>query len=486
MPEKEHQLHEREIFIRDTLTPAESSSYLLIILTSAFIFLCANPANFWLLGFLLITAPLSIAIIKLHQQTHPFFIDNLWLKYLRLSIPALYLLLHFIIGTISPNLEIVEINNTLYNQLTDAKAWLPSSSGNTILKTITFFGFFAAYLVVLNLLIIPKSKAFFEKLLPKLCCIVIFVTLIGYVQKILGLSKAFFTEGTGQTDFFAFFPYDGHWAAFATIWCGVFITMALKRSTKNNNIMHTMAPYYLTGAVMLGCSGFVIETNIPAAILLISFSAFLLIFAIHFAKYSSDENKDNIVLVTTLFSCLIFALGVFRFFSPNKDLENINLLRKSAWDLFMERPLFGWGFESFKEVLPFFIDDRLVSVRHSRAASDSLQYLAEFGFIGCLLILALLLTLWVKVAWRKNTSYFANYLWLSCLPIVFLTFLDSPFMSPAVFFSFFLTFFIAVRWSTIEQSKVDEVDVKRPHVIAPESERGVPYHIPSLEEDKIK
>jgi hypothetical protein len=488
VPVKDQNLHEREILVRDTFTPAEVSIYLLIIVTAAFVFLGANPENFWVLGFLLITAPLSISIIKLHQQTHPFFIDNLWSKYLRLSFPALYLILHYIVGIIFPNLGTLEINDTVYYQLTETKSWLPSSSANTVLKLVNFFGFIAAYLVAINILIVPKSLVFFERLIPKLCSCVAIVTLFGYIQKTLGLRQPLFTEGTGQADFFAFFPYDGHWAAFAAIWCGLFTTMALKESTDNpsNNFIETLAPYYLTGAVLLGFSGFIIEANVPAAILLISFSTCLLIFAMHFVKYNNDDNQRNIILVTTLSSCFVFAAGIFRLFSPNKDLENITLLRKSAWDLFRERPLFGWGFDSFKEIAPFFIDDRLVIIRHSRAASDALQYLAEFGLVGCLLILTLLVTIWFKVAWRKKISYFAKYLWLSCIPIVCLIFFDSPFMSPAVFFSFFLTFFIAVRWTTIENSKIDEVDVKRPQVIVPESERGVPYHIPdSKEEDRF-
>lgn len=486
MPEKDQNLHEREILIRDTFTPAELCSYVLIIVTSTFIFLGANPENFWLLGFLLITAPLSIALIKLHQQTHPFHVDNLWSRYFGLSIPALYLVFHYTVGIIFPNLESLEINDTLYYQLTETKSWLPSSSANTVLKTINFFGLFAAYLVALNILIIPKSFAFFERLIPKLCCIVALITLLGYMQKTLGLSQPLFTEGTGQADFFAFFPYDGHWAAFAAIWCGFFTAMALKKSTDGptNNFMETVAPYYLTGAVLLGSSGFIIEAKIPAAVLLISFSACLLILAIHFIKYNDDENHEKIILTAALSSCFIFAAGIFRLFSPNKDLENIDLLRKSAWDLFKERPLFGWGFDSFKEIAPFFIDDRLVFIRHSRAASDFLQYLAEFGLVGCLLIVVLPVTIWVKVAWKNKISYFAKYLWLSCLPVVCLIFFDSPFMSPAVFFSFFLTFFIAARWVAIEKSKIDEVDIKMPHVIVPDSERGVPYHFPDPEEEE--
>jgi hypothetical protein len=48
-------------------------------------------------------------------------------------------------------------------------------------------------------------------------------------------------------------------------------------------------------------------------------------------------------------------------------------------------------------------------------------------------------------------------------------------MSPAVFFSFFTIFFIALRWAELSRNKIDEVDARRPRLVMPDAKRRVPY-----------
>jgi hypothetical protein len=48
-------------------------------------------------------------------------------------------------------------------------------------------------------------------------------------------------------------------------------------------------------------------------------------------------------------------------------------------------------------------------------------------------------------------------------------------MSPAVFFSFFTIFFIALRWAELSRNKIDEVDARRPPLVMPDAKRRVPY-----------
>ena len=54
-------------------------------------------------------------------------------------------------------------------------------------------------------------------------------------------------------------------------------------------------------------------------------------------------------------------------------------------------------------------------------------------------------------------------------------------MSPAVFLSFFIIFFSALRWANLSRNRVDEVDTKQ-ELITHENLRSVPFHTEKYDE----
>jgi hypothetical protein len=66
--------------------------------------------------------------------------------------------------------------------------------------------------------------------------------------------------------------------------------------------------------------------------------------------------------------------------------------------------------------------------------------------------------------------------------VLVLALCDTPFMSPAVFFSFFTIFFMALRWAELSRSKIDDVDAYRPQLVTPETKRRVPFYDKPYEE----
>jgi hypothetical protein len=57
-------------------------------------------------------------------------------------------------------------------------------------------------------------------------------------------------------------------------------------------------------------------------------------------------------------------------------------------------------------------------------------------------------------------------------------------MSPAVFFSFFTIFFIALRWAELSRNKIDEVDAHRPQLVTPDAKRRVPFFNKQYKEEE--
>jgi hypothetical protein len=75
----------------------------------------------------------------------------------------------------------------------------------------------------------------------------------------------------------------------------------------------------------------------------------------------------------------------------------------------------------------------------------------------------------------KHDIQLTNHLLIGCAAVLILTLCDSPFMSPSVFFSFFLLFFTAMRWADISRNKLDDLDAMRPQLATPASLRRVPF-----------
>lgn len=471
----EPKIRPRDILLRDTFTPAEALLFWTILITVTVASWVSDPRSFWVLGFFLIAGVFCPIILKTHEQTHPFFVDFLWPRFWALSAPVWIIALQFTVGILQNPLVQTEIGNELFLTVKDVNHWLPVSAA-TQTTWISALGMASIYIVAMNLFIVPKSRSFFERLLPWLCLNAVLIAIVGYLQKALALKSALLTQGTGQSDFFAFFPYDGHWAAFALLWSAVCIGMALlsSRYDDSRDFIQSIGPWYITGGTLLGASGFLVQARWPAAILLLGFSTMLLTVAVNFLARSKDPHRTSIALCSALVGIATFAGGIFRIFQISEYASSAKALRRSALEMFRDSPLFGWGMDSFSQLLPFYSDDSLLGTRHDRAVSDVLQLMAEIGLFGCLPLLILIATLVIRYLRGQHDIRLTNHMFIGCTGVIILAFMDSPFMSPAVCLSFFIVFFTALRWGDLSRNKVDEVDAK-PELIIDPSERSMPF-----------
>ena len=477
MKPDEQKLTQREKDLRDSFTPAEMQLCVHLLITTFVAFWFADTRSFWSLGFFIISGGISVFIIKNHEQTHPFFIDGLWRKYWLFSAPVWLLLVQHIVGLLQQPISSDTIGKSPVHTLDTINHWLPATTASGT-NWITLFGFFALYLNALNLYLIPKSRAFFEKVLPYLCLIAVMVCIYGYVQQAFNVQAPIFTKGTGQRDFFSFFPYDGHWAAFAFIWASVCTSLGLlsTRYEDSPDFIYSISPWYLTGAALLGTSGLFIDARWPSTILLIGYSGLLLLVAANFTVDTRDRNSKTIALISGLLSCAVFTAGIIRVIRPNPSSTLSESLHRAAFEMFKDSPIFGWGLESFQLLAPFYVDDTLLGTRHYSAQSDALQFLAEIGIVGVSIPAIILSVLVLKYIRFKSDVRTANHMLIGCVGVLVMACFDSPYMSPAVFFSFFIVLFSSARWADLSRSRVDEVDsYRRPQLVTPKTERRVPF-----------
>lgn len=473
----------RDKLLRDSFTPAETILFCVSLLLFSMVAWIGDPRSFWLLGSLLILGCLTPFILKTHEHTHPFFVDLLWPKFWLCSAPVWILTLQFVIGLTQNPLSTLTVNQQLFHTVEPIHIWRPTSAADSS-SWLTLLGFGAAYLIASCLYIVPKSRSFFERLLPWLCLASVLVGVFGYLQKGLGRDAPFLIKGTGAGDFFAFFPYDGHWAAFAALWCCTCIAMALlsTRYDDSPDFIQSIGPWYLTGGILLGVSGFLVQARLPSAVLLLTLSVMLLIVAVDFLNHSKDTHRTSIAMSSGIAGCLGFASGIFRFFQDKGSPTDTAALRHAAFDLFQANPIFGWGIDSYQQLLPFYAHDSLLGQKSERAASDLLQFLAEFGLFGGLVVLGFFASFILRYILGPHNIRLTNHLWIGCAAVLILALGDSPFMSPAVFFSFLLIFFSALRWAEVSRNKIDEVDAARPQLVTHESQRRVPFYTQTYQE----
>jgi O-antigen ligase len=133
-----------------------------------------------------------------------------------------------------------------------------------------------------------------------------------------------------------------------------------------------------------------------------------------------------------------------------------------------DRPLTGWGLESYGHVFPLYKGSDIVGPRYVHAHSDWLQTVAECGILGTLLIIVFV----VRFLWRlplRGSGPFPAWLLAGCATIVLYAALEFPFANPAVQMVFWAAFFGAVRYVRLIDRQVARESIlsdsrKAPHL----------------------
>jgi hypothetical protein len=485
--DQDPQLLPRDKLLRDTFTPAETSLYCLILITANVAFWLAEPRSYWLLGFFLIAASMTPVILKTHEHTHPFFVTFLWPKFWLCTAPVWLLLFQFSFGLLQQPLGKITVDGTAFIQFAPPpQQWLPASTAADTTWPAAL-GFSAIYIVSVGLFLIPKSRAFFERLMPYLCLSAVLPALFGYIQSGLNTTKPLLTKGTGAEDFFAFFPYDGHWAAFAILWACASISMALLTTRYDDSppFVESTGPWYLTAGTIFGASAFLVEAKWPAVFLMLTYAIMMMLFAANIFTAKRDPHRRSIASLGGLASTSMFGAALYRILQTGDSPLVTGSLKQAAWEMFSDRPFFGWGMDSFGHLLPFYGSDLLLGENYQRAGNDVVQILAENGIFGFLPMVILLVFLITRYLRGRHNMQLSNQLLTGLAFVLLLAFFDSPFMSPAVFFSFVILLFVALRWADISRNRADEVDAPRPNLVTPQSLRRVPFYTES-ENQNIK
>jgi len=321
------------------------------------------------------------------------------------------------------------------------------------------------YLGALNLLIVPETRLSLRMLLRALSINAMLLAFLGFLTMVLGTREIAFFLAPPSDDFFSLFPAAPYWCAFALLWIGVLCGFVVEEArTRPPRQFLIESAYPLCGIALLGTSialrGSALQVLIlglltgAAGILAagqarksrMGGAAFPLVLTIVGAGLLVAGIVGGITLASELPDWLSNAKGT----AGAPDWDTRVLLWQTATQVFADRPLWGWGPNSFGAVLSFFQPAELGTRFYGLAHSNFVQSLVENGVILTALWIIFPLGLLLKYLGKVSRSAFCQIPLLGCLAVALSALIDQPFACPAVMVSWFIIFFAVIQWARLE------------------------------------
>ncbi len=466
-------LNIRDIALRDKFTSSEKLNFSALFIVFLILSWSINNQSIWISCVILLIGIASIATIKIHEIVHPFIIDQLWLNYFGYNLPAIALLSFYFLKTFGNGFELLHLEERAYIFF-NTPIHLLNSNIHPAEHALFFTASVLLFSLTIQLLIIPKSLYFLNKLLSWCSISVAFTALLGYLFKAAHLTQIPLASNTQQDDFFAFFSNDAHWASFALVWMFVSFSIALVEHEKNNQrFSKSSTPLYLSISFILASTVIVIEASVASFLLALSFSYLCLKYT-NYIKFEKEAifKKLRFYIIALGLSSLIYSLYIF--IQINTFSPRLHYLKSSALNMFRDNPILGWGMHSFEQLAPFYNNPKTPHDIEAIAPTASLSFLVEYGWIGIGIIISTTTYFFCKYIRSEKPNPFSDQLFLALFTTILIGFFENPFYNRTFSFSFLLIAFAAIRWSKLIYKRVDEVDTKIKLIVSDEL-RNVPF-----------
>ena len=404
----------------------------------------------------------------------------LW-KYLLALLPYFAAMGITIFGLTNPVVVQQTVANREYFVFEPNSSPIVSGSISAVRPIIGELDTIACVACALSLYFITDSRYVLRKILFFCCVIAAVFAVFGLVYSFMQTIKTTEAIPTIGLDSFSTFPCSSHWAAFALIWLGASFATALYASQKYriDNFVKSARFACLACATVLFAS--IMYSGTPSEKILanaISSIACVVFFVDtiptkenlrrHWQGRYSKMPKHRLLGGVIPCMCYIFAAAIFAsitlmaahaaYKDPSEtllvDSSNPNTVRldeklkviSDSKDMIAERPIFGWGTASFRDVFAFKQGADLGVDSWISPFSDFVQKIADNGIAG--LAIASITPLAFFLAWlaRRSFSPSGFLMLLSILSVLLLGFIDNPFRCLSVDLSFWIVMMCAFRW----------------------------------------
>ncbi len=350
--------------------------------------------------------------------------------------------------------------------------WPSTVDPGSTLRELAFGA--GVYLSAFNLLLVVRSRRALRRLLIVGATSTVLLAVFGTIQK-LGAQDFYFGSATSPNErFFSTFIYYNHWGAFMILWLTIAAGLGFYYASNHRarDLWHSPFTVAAIGAVVLAISAPVsasrAATGMAGMVVMIALAHTLACITTH----RRTQRRPVWPPVLTLILLVSLTLGVTGWLAHRSInerytetlatletdqslVEGRRELYRDTWTLAMQKPLFGWGLESYGTAFMLIRPRPLAPTRQYEASyveahSDWLQSIAETGFVGTLLLFLMGLVPLLSISWRALMHPLVAYPLIGCATIALYAWVEFPFASGAVFIAFWTIFFSAVRYARLQ------------------------------------
>jgi O-antigen ligase len=373
-------------------------------------------------------------------------------KFLGVALPLAGIALLVLTSALNPNMRVLRVDGEMVlGPRDDFLRFLPSTAWPRAMVP-DFLLNAGLVLVGLNLFLARPTRVQQRLLLAVVAVNAATLAGVGSVFKLTHATTILGTFPSPNENFFATFFYPNHWAGFALLGAAAAAGLALhvRNRAPRNEWMHTPAP-------ALGVLAVILFVSLPLSgsrAALLAGIALALALAVRLRSRRSRRGLRlaSIAAVLAMLAGAAFWLArdrmQFLWRKTSGQLAEVRAggmgdarlqIYRETWQLFLQRPVFGWGWHSyryaFRRVQKF--DFKMQNEQREKtlvldAHNDWLQLLAELGLAGGALATAALVGLGRTATgrcWRLSPSY---ELAAGAGSVGLLACVDFPFACPAI------------------------------------------------------
>ena len=419
-----------------------------------------KPLMLWgVVGALLTLA----GFLKRRREHRPCWRPFVWV------LPGLLLGTWILIASYNPNFQVTSLYDSLVYRPIDPIPWLPSAAKPAEARAELWL-LMGLYLSAFNIALNIGRLSLLHRLFLVLAINTTVIAVFGTLQKLLGTDMFFGLQKSPNPAFFGSFIYHNHWGPFALLGIGMWLSLIpwLSNETHGRTIWHTPA----TGAI---CAVLFIAVAIPlstsrASTLMLGSIVICTVVhhAIQILKTSRMNNRPvRLQLLLLAFGLWGLVGSVYyigedvikqRYVKTQEQLVQMKeqgglgerlILYRTTIEIWKERPVAGWGLESWELMhrrrTPLTHRGDRIPIYYDQAHSDWLQSLAEVGAVGTTLLLGMgAVPLWMTRR-RLFAHAFSGNVFVVHALILLYAWVEFPLVNPAVVLTFWVTFFAGLR-----------------------------------------
>ena len=346
-------------------------------------------------------------------------------------------------------------------------AWLPASASpaETLRDLALFTGI---VLSCFNLYWAVNDRRTLRRLCLLIAVNTVALAVLGTVQKLLGATLMIGGVLPPNLKFFSTFIYHNHWGAFTLVVLCMCLALLFHSSRhRHGSLWNSPGTAGLVATLFLAASLPISQSRSSTALAVLVAGA-----ACTHAAWLAIRRRTALKSLAIPAAIALTLLGVATagiavlarpMFEERiaQTRQQVADMREGNWvavddrpavyrdtlRMIADRPMTGWGLESYGHVFPLYKGGDIVGPRYVHAHSDWLQTVAECGILGTLLIILFA----ARFLWRlplagPGLPGFPAWLLAGCATVVVYAALEFPFANPAVQMVFWTAFFGAVRY----------------------------------------